>query len=152
MSAMARIRTVAQNDLYYLQGEIRRTLSGDFEGASGVEALSKRIKPLLDQNEGLNYKAKRIARTEGVRVAAAAQQEAEMHLVDMLKGQRVSTQGDSRVRHAHAASWPTPPGKLYLRTGAGYTFGDWPGKPPYGPNCRCKSVPVLHDELYAEVS
>jgi hypothetical protein len=152
LSAMQRIKTVAQKDLGQLRSAIRTAMSGDFEGASAVRALSAQIKPILSVNEGINYKAKRIARTEGIRVAAAAQMESERAVVDMLQGQLVKTSQDANVRDEHRARWDPP--KMYLRTGGGYGFvaadgESWPGKEPYGPNCRCMSVPVLHDELYA---
>jgi len=73
LSGMERIKTVLPQDLDRLRGVIRTGLSGGVQGASAVESISKAIRPLLATNEGINWKAKRIARTEGVRIAEAGQ-------------------------------------------------------------------------------
>jgi hypothetical protein len=148
-SAMERIRTVLQKDMYYLRGAIRQSMSGEFSGASAVADLKNRTKGLLDTNEGINYKAKRIARTEGSRVAEAAQRRSWRQVGDIIKGIRAWTAGDSKVRDSHQP-WHR---KLYYRSGGGSTFiardGERLPEFPAAPNCRGYTSVELIDELYA---
>lgn len=152
LSAMERIKTVSGPELDKARGAIRRAMSGQIpEGqASAVDQLAKDLRPLLNQNEGLNYKARRIARTEGVRVAEAAQRQSWEAVPDMIKGMRSWTAGDGNVRDSHR-KWHN---KLFLRTGPGeyrsVTLGPAP-EFPLAPNCRGWSTPELHDELFSEV-
>jgi hypothetical protein len=150
LSAMERIKTVLPKDLENLRGVIRSGLTTDFRGASAVQSISKAIRPLLDTNEGINWKAKRIARTEGVRIAEAGQRASWEAVADLLKGIRTWTAGDANVRDEHQ-KWHD---KLYYRTGVG-TYVARDGEPlpefPAGPNCRCYTTQELRDELYKDV-
>jgi hypothetical protein len=149
LSAMQRIKTVGQQDIDALRAAIRTSLSGDITGASAVESLAKAIKPLLSENEGLNYKAKRIARTEGVRVSESAMRASWEPLGDMLKGIRAWTAGDSRVRAEHGTLTTDWHDKLFLKTNDGFIADDGKRLPefPAGPNCRCWTSQELIDEL-----
>ena len=149
LSAMERIKTVGAKDIGQLRSSIRVALSGEIEGASAVEALSKAIRPILSKNEGLNYKARRIARTEGVRVAQAAMTESWRPLGDMLMGIQAWTAGDSNVRDSHRHFH----GKLYRRVGGRFEFvasdGERLPEFPVAPNCRGYTSQVLIPELTA---
>lgn len=149
LSAMERIKTVGAADIGQLRRSVRVALSGEIEGVSAVEALSKAIKPILSENEGLNFKAKRIARTEGVRVAEVAMRASWQPLGDMLKGIRAWTAGDSRVRSEHGTQTTDWHDKLFLRTSAGFVALDGKRLPefPAGPNCRCYTNQELIDDL-----
>lgn len=147
LSAMERIRTVGAKDIDELRQAIRTAMSGEIEGASAVESLSKAIKPLLSENAGLNYKAKRIARTEGVRVSQASMTESWRPLGDMLAGIQAWTAGDSNVRDSHRHFH----GKMYHRVGGQFRFVATDGEPlpefPVAPNCRGYTSQVLIPEL-----
>ncbi len=150
LSAMERIKTVLPRDLERLRGIIRETMSADFSGASAVGAMKNRIAPLLDTNEGINWKAKRIARTEGVRVAEAAMRASWEPVKDLLKGIRTFTADDSNVRETHQ-KWHD---KLYYRTSDGaYIAEDGEHLPefPADANCRCYTTQELRDDLYQDV-
>ena len=154
LSAMERSKTVLPADLEQLRGIIRETMSADFSGASAVSAMKAKIAPLLDTNEGINWKAKRIARTEGVRVAEAAMRQSWEPVKDLLKGIRTFTAGDSNVRSEHQV-WHD---LLYVRTSDGeYRQTTRPSAPgllpvfPAGPNCRCFATQELRDDLYQDV-
>jgi hypothetical protein len=154
LSAVERIKTILPADLEKLQTIVRETLTTDFKGASAVEAMKVKIAPLLDTNEGINWKAKRIARTEGVRVAEAAMRESWESVKDLLKGIRTFTAGDENVRSEHTV-WHD---LLYVRMSDGsYRQTTRPSAPgllpvfPFAPNCRCYSTQELRDDLYQDV-
>jgi hypothetical protein len=151
LSATDRIKTILPADMEKLRGIVRETMTTDFKGASAVEAMKVKIAPLLDTNEGINWKAKRIARTEGVRVAEAAMQDSWEPVKDLLKGIRTFTANDENVRSEHRV-WHD---LLYIRTSDGsYRQTTRPRAPgllphfPAAPNCRCYSTQELRDDLY----
>ena len=156
LSATERIKTILPADMEQLRTIVRETLSADFEGASAVSAMKKKIGPLLDTDEGINWKAKRIARTEGSRVAEAAQRASWEPVKDLLKGIRTFTAADTNVRATHRV-WHNV---LYVRVSDG-TYKKGPGEKfaapedmpifPAGANCRCYSVQELIDDLYVGV-
>ena len=94
---------------------------------------------------GPSYKAQRIARTEGRRVAEQGGMEAYQGMGDMLEGMQILAVMDQATRPEHAAR----NGKIYrpLPDGRPGEFYDEHGIPlpelPDAPNCRCTSIPVL---------
>jgi len=150
LSAMQRIKTVTGPDLVRLRQVIRTGLSGGVIGASAVEDMAKRIRPIVGndpgQTTGMNYRAKRIARTEGMRVAEVAQREMYGTCAYLLKGIRTMTAGDRKVRPEHRI-WHN---KLYRQAADGQyyhpTLGLLPDFPA-GPNCRCYTVAELDSSL-----
>jgi len=101
--------------------------------------LRKRLEPITG---GVRYKAQRIARTEGRRVAEAAQMAADEQLGDMLAGRQWMATLDMWTRPDHAARH----GKVYDRQPDGtYQARDGELLPdvPLGPNCRCITSAVL---------
>jgi len=108
-------------------------------GESLVE-LRKRLEPIV---AGIRYKAQRIARTEGRRVAERAQLAAAEGLGEMLAGMQWMAVLDQWTRPDHAARH----GKIYDRQPDGtYKARDGESMPdvPLGPNCRCMVSPVLN--------
>ena len=145
LSAMDRIKTVAQRDKQQLRQTIVSALS-EPDRAAAMEGLNKRVRQFLDPGKGLNYKARRIARTESVRIAEAGQREAWSEAEDMIEG-----------IEWHCANVPDSAeydksldGQIFTRTGAGEyvnpAFGVLPTIPIH-PNCMCYTSPVLSRDL-----
>jgi len=161
LSAMRRIKTVIKPDLL----KVRRMMVAAFsapqeEYASAVQGLFPQLRSVFAKYprgpekgpwQTINYKARRIARTEGRRVAAAAAEEAADQVDDLIGAKIIRTSEDANVRDEHRARWW--PAKTYRKIGPGrYQAADgemWPGPGPWGPNCRCTSEDVLDDELIA---
>lgn len=104
-----------------------------------VDQLRARLEPFAD---GLAYKAQRIARTEGCRVAERAGRSGYEQLGGMLQGLQIVAVMDEWTRPHHAAR----NGRIYLRgpdglyrDDAGQLLPDLPDEP----NCRCMTIPVL---------
>lgn len=153
LSAMERITTIVNREKPRLRSLIASTLS-DYsmpeDEASAIDILSQRIRPWFEDEEGMNYKARRIARTEGVRIAEDTQRMSWEGAADVIDGIRTWTAGDDRVRDEHQ-HWHD---KLFRRQPDGsYVADDGEGLPdfPAGPNCRCWSVPELADDLTADL-
>lgn len=108
-----------------------------------VQQLANTLGPAV---QGVRTSARRVARTEGMRVSHAARMEAFNDLGDMVIGYQIHATMDWRVRPAHAA-----------RNGTIYYKNPKPGQPsitemPNPPmeadgtvafNCRCYLSPVL---------
>ena len=119
------------------QDSIHRQLQEGISTGETNAALRKRISTIVD---GPRYKAERIARTEGTRVAAAGGRAAEAGLIDMTDGwQRIAVL-DQASRPEHAAK----NGEIYYYNGRGNPESDqsyvsrdgevFPGD-HYAPNC-----------------
>lgn len=136
-SAMERIRTVTERQL----GALQEQLSVGIAEGEGLSGLSKRVRVFVDD---VNYKAVRIARTEGVRIAEAAQRESWKAADELIDGIQVISAHvpSSRPEHIEKEG-------VYRKTGGGYVRDDGTPLPeiPMGPNCLCWSTPVLVDEL-----
>lgn len=158
MSAMQRIKTVGHADVTRLKQTIRLGMSGGVTGASAVESMARQIRLLVGndpgKSTGMNYRAKRIARTEGMRVAEAAQRRAWEGVSDLLQGLRAMTAGDLKVRNTHRR-WHNV---LYVR-GPGGIHYKGPSERmeapevlpefPADPNCRCYTIAELRSNLTA---
>lgn len=141
MSAMQRIRTVESGRI----GELRDLIIEGYshvDGVSGIDWLTPRLKDLVG---GINYRAKRIARTEGVRIAEAGLRESWDNCTDLMDGVQWFSARVPRSRPDHVARH----NKIYRRTSGGWIADDGESLPPIplGPNCLCWSSPVLADDL-----
>jgi len=117
-------------------GELTQSISQ----AEDLRTLRKRLEPAVG---GIRYKAQRIARTEGRRVAVRAQQATFDQLGDMLDGMQVLAVMDQWTRPEHALRH----GRIYRRQEDGSFRDAASGDPlpelPDEPNCRCYASPVL---------
>lgn len=99
---------------------------------------------------GYEGSARRIARTEGLRVATAAQLTASEQIADLIPAYQVLSVGDERVRPEHRKRH----GTIYYRNpGPGQLGFDVMPQPPIdmpgsrlAHNCRCFIIPVLQED------
>lgn len=121
------------------QDAIHRELQAGISEGESVSSLRKRMETIV---AGSSYKAQRIARTEGRRVAEQGSMEAYSGMGDMLEGMQILAVMDHATRPEHAAR----NGKIFKRRDSGEFYDD-AGQPlpelPDEPNCRCTSIPVL---------
>ena len=114
---------------------VNQVSNGMAQGENQVE-IAKRIRPLVDN---VRYRAARIARTEGMRVAGEQQKESWKHVESMTIGIQMVAVLDARTRPEHVER----DGTVYLKPGFEYDaekiedFSAWPS-PPDAPNCRCR--------------
>jgi len=115
-------------------------LTQGLAAGENVDQLRARLIPFAD---GLAWKAQRIARTEGCRLAERAGRAAYGRLGDMLDGLQIVAVMDEWTRPHHAAR----NGRIYYR-GPDGVYRDRQGQVlpdlPDEPNCRCMTIPVLH--------
>lgn len=156
VSAMERIRTVAREDITKLKAVIRRGMAGDISGASAIKSIAKPIRVLVGNDPGrttgMNYRAQRIARTEGMRIAESEQRRAWEQAGDLIAGLVAMTAHDSRVRDSHRV-WHAV---FYARAGSG-VYIKAPGQLafapefvpvfPVAPNCRGYTIARLRSDL-----
>lgn len=108
-----------------------------YANGENLQQLKKRALPLV---EGIQASAKRIVRTEGLRIAEQVQRRSWDGLGDMMVGAQVLAVLDQNTRPEHAA-----------RNGTIYYEQPKPGQKsmaelpmlPDQPNCRCSAIPVL---------
>lgn len=121
------------------RGAIRTELTAGLAAGENVDKLRVRLRPLTD---GLGYKAQRIARTEGARLAHRANQETYAAMGDAVQAQTIVAVMDEHTRPEHALR----NGRTYQRREDG-TYRDAAGNVmpdlPDAPNCRCFAVPDL---------
>jgi len=148
--AMPRLKTVSAENLAEAKRRIVEHISNP-EGADSTREVAKSLRPLIYRNPdgtaaGVNYKAQRIARTEGVRVAEAGQREMMEEDRDLFGGVEWESAHvpDSRPEHIEAEG-------IYKKTEGGWVRDDGEQLPPIplGPNCLCWTTPVLDDDLTA---
>ncbi len=139
--------------------QVANELIRGIAAGENMTELRKRIAPLVE-----NYRASAntIARTDGCRIAALGQWQAFRQLGPMIKGrQRIATIDKfsrGRLRPQRPPDdWDShggANGRLYLYDGRGdvaadTSYRDEKGRPFPGdswrPNCRCKSLPILHE-------
>lgn len=104
-----------------------------------VDALRQRLRPYAD---GIAWKAQRIARTEGNRVAERANRATIDGLGGLVDGLQLVAVMDEWTRPEHAAR----NGRIY-RQGEDGAYRNERGEPlpdlPDAPNCRCMTIPVM---------
>lgn len=108
-----------------------------FSEGKNIDELARDVLPHIDG--GVRASAKRIARTEGLRVANTMQREMYADLGDLMVGTQILATLDEHTRPEHA-----------LRNGRIY-YNDLRKQPnvdtlpvlPDEPNCRCFDVPVM---------
>ena len=110
-------------------------VEGVAEGEA-IEALSRRILPQVDGN--VRASAKRIARTEGLRIANTMQRESYKDLGDLVIGFQILATLDQNTRPEHALRH----GTIYYNDGRQPSADTMPLVPDE-PNCRCMDVPVM---------
>ncbi len=126
LSRLIQDKKLAFNELAYgyTQGE-------------NIEQLKKRLEPIVG---GVKASARRIARTEGSRIAEHLQRRTWDGLGDMMIGAQIHAVLDERTRPEHA----TRNGTIYYRQPkpGQKSIGELPDLPD-APNCRCMAIPVL---------
>ena len=131
--------------------------AGLYVGLSAGEGPRELARRLLPAVGGVESAARRVARTEAMRVAGAAQMQAHAQLGDLVVGWQVHATLDQNTRSWHAAR----SGAIYYRNPAPGQKGlaqcphppeeaadpreRPPGTPAIAPNCRCYLTPVLRD-------
>jgi len=108
-----------------------------YANGENLQQLKKRALPLV---EGIQASAKRIVRTEGLRIAEQVQRRSWDGLGDMMVGAQVLAVLDQNTRPEHAAR----NGTIYYEqpTSGQKSMAELPQLPDQ-PNCRCWSTPVL---------
>lgn len=108
-----------------------------YSQGENIDALQKRLEPVVG---GIKASARRIARTEGSRIAEQIQRRTWDELGDMMVGVQILAVLDERTRPEHA----TRNGRIYYRRpGPGQkSIAELPDLPDAA-NCRCTSTPVL---------
>lgn len=121
--------------------------------ASGQNRLQI-AKSLQKQFDGYAAAARRVARTEGLRVATETQLSASEQLSDMITGYQILATLDDRTRPEHRERH----GRIYYRDPKGNQKGfDEMPRPPIDPggemawNCRCTMAPVFAGEETPDV-
>jgi hypothetical protein len=145
---------VAAQDLFELRRVIASGMTAvslDDSQSSAVSAMASKIRELVGndpgKSTGMNYRAKRIARTEGIRIAEAAQREAWRNAEDMFAGIR-----SMRGGHEDCDICNPYDNKMFWKTDTGqYVADDGERLPefPAHPNCLCFTMPELKDDLTA---
>ncbi|HHK41768.1 MAG TPA: hypothetical protein ENJ50_05050, partial [Planctomycetaceae bacterium] len=112
-----------------------------YADGENLQKLKSRIKPLVS---GIESAAKRVARTEGMRVAEQMQRKSWDDLGDMFDGAQIIAVLDVNTRPHHA----TRNGTIYYKDAdkangtTRKTMAELPDLPDE-PNCRCWTSPVL---------
>jgi hypothetical protein len=134
-----RIKTVSHREL----GQLSRELSVGYSTGANIDQQTKTIRHHVDN---LEWMARRIARTEGVRIAEASLRETWDRAGDLIAGVQWFSALSKWTRAAHAARHLT----IYVRQSDGSFVaeeGEFAGKElptvPLGPNCLCWTSPVL---------
>jgi hypothetical protein len=151
LSAMERIKTVCGADLGRLRQTIISGLSAveDPNQASNLENLVKNIKSFFADDESMGYKARRIARTESIRVAEAMQRESNERVADLYTGVQFLRSGGKPCDECDP--WDKT---VFWRDDAGqFVAEDGRLLPdiPVHPNCLCYTVPELRPDIEAQL-
>ena len=136
MSAMKRIVTVTETD----KRSLLDTLVTGFSEGLNIAKMTPAIRQYVGN---VHYKAARIARTEGVRVAQAGLDKTWDEAGDIVEGMQWFSALLPQTRPDHAELDQ----KIYHKTSGGYIADDGSSLPrnPLGPNCLCWTSPVLPD-------
>lgn len=118
-------------------GGLSRQLIAGYAGGENLYQLRQRVLPLV---QGIQSSAKRIVRTEGLRIGEQIQREGWKDLGDMLEGAQLLAVLDQHTRPGHAER----NGDVYYQTPTKgqKALASMPVVPDE-PNCRCWSAPVL---------
>jgi hypothetical protein len=150
MSALDRIVTITEENKGKFANELAEILSStqlaDSE-ADVVRALDKATRKYVGN---VRYKARRIARTEGVRVSQDALENTWEQVPDLFTGYLWHSALLPQTREDHASR----EGTRYIRQGEGNYVAEngphagevFPGI-PLGPNCLCWDEPILVDDI-----
>lgn len=121
------------------RGAMLTQLTQGLVAGENIDGLRARLEPFT---AGLAYRAQRIARTEGCRVAERAGRACYSQMGELLDGLQIVAVMDEWTRPHHAAR----NGRIYrrgldglYRDDAGQLLPDLPDEP----NCRCMTIPVL---------
>jgi SPP1 gp7 family putative phage head morphogenesis protein len=114
-------------------------VSTSMSQGKAVNEITKDLEPLVNN---VRVRARRIARTESIRVGQTMQREADKPIDDMFYGRQILSVGDERVRPEHKERH----GRIYYAHGWGS-----PGAPditecpecPDAPNCRCTTYALI---------
>ncbi len=120
---------------------IAETLASAVAEGENVERITRRLATVVD---GPVYSARRIARTESLRVAELGQRESWRHVDDLIEAVQVIATLDSATRPSHEDRNE----RIYRRQPDGSFVadnGDLLPQLPDEPNCRCFSTPILGD-------
>lgn len=115
------------------RGVLNEVVSG-FAEAENISQIAKRLEPMV---QGVKHSARRIARTEGMRVAEQVQRRTWDQFGDMQIGAQLIEVMDERTRPTHRLR----NGTVYYKNGTP-PLSEMPDLPD-APNCRGQSVPVL---------
>ncbi len=119
-------------------------ISAGLIAGENIRQLAKRLEPLV---QGAESSARRIARTEGMRVAGEAQLETHAQLGPLIVAYVVSATLDQNTRPAHRARDGTHYYAEPISGQLGYAQMPHPPVEADGSmawNCRCFLTPVLH--------
>ncbi len=149
LSAINRIKTIEPQ----FRSELRQTILTaitDPDRASAVEGLAKKLRTLVGNDPGkttgMNYRAKRIARTEGVRIAEDALRDSWERVPDMVTGIQYFNAHVLNSRQTHIANegkYTKQPNGDYIRKRDGRVFPTIPA----GANCLCWSSPIFRFDV-----
>jgi len=152
----SRIKTKWAVDMERMSSE----LSQGYAAGENLEKLGHRLRPYCAEDSGINYKCRRLARTEGSRIAEEAQRDIYEDAGDLVQGIAAHNSQDGKVRLKHWR-WQrpgAPPTIFYKQPETGMYIaktGEMKGEPlpafPADPNCRCFSMPHLAPGLEYEL-
>lgn len=135
-----RIKTVMPEAMDRLLDSLATSYADTTTGISGITEAVEEATDLV------HWQARRIARTEGLRVAQEGLREADKAVEDLLAGRRWFSALVKDTRHDHAARHK----KLYKQITPGlYVADDGEVEPPIplGPNCLCWDEGELDESI-----
>jgi len=112
-------------------------LTDAFSEGQNVDQIAREILPHIDGN--IRASAKRIARTEGLRIANTMQREMYEDLGDLMVGTQILATLDEHTRPHHAIR----NGRIHYNDRRRQPNVDTLPVLPDEPNCRCFDVPVM---------
>lgn len=118
--------------------QLAKTLVVAYNQGATREEIVTRVKPRVGN---ITSSAKRIARTEGLRVANAVQREQYDSLGDLVVGIQIIATLDQNTRPHHAARH----GRIHWKDPRRIPSLDTLPELPDEPNCRCYDIPVFRE-------
>ncbi len=153
LNPMERIVTVPRPEIGQLRNKIHEYLA--LPGPDRASAWGALASDIGDLVGNVNFKAVRIARTEGTRVAEDMLRQSWAETGDLIEAIQTFTANDANVRDTHRTTpgWSIPRNNKIFRRTSGGQFIASDGEPlprfPDGPNCRCWDSPILRADLTA---